>query len=310
MKTAVECAQGHDLAGRTIVVTGASSGLGLETARALAITGADIVITARSSDAGEQALGMLRRVGAGRHSLFLLDLSDPASIQTCVRRLREEHGAIDVLIANAGVAQTPDDRLANGLEVRFATNYLGHFLLIEGLLAPLSRRGARLVILGSAGHKGRPVNLDDLAWGNRTVDQRVAYGESKSALSLFAVEATRRWHGQGIFANCVLPGSAVTALQRHHSPERMADMLKIGKVGQPDSVFTSIEEAAATSVWAAVAPELDRVGGLVLEQCGPCPISGPETHPYRGYELHSTDSETARRLWNRTGELIEALGIR
>ncbi len=231
MKTAFEIAKGHDLSGRTILITGASSGLGMETARALATTGANIIITVRNLDAGEQVLAQLRAIGRGRHALHALDLSDPASIRSFANQLGKEFETVDVLIANAGVAQTPKDRLENGLELRFATNYLGHFLLIDALLPMLSERGARLVLLGSAGHKGRPVNLDDLAWLNRDIDQRVAYGESKSALSLLAVEATRRWHGRNIFANCVLPGSVVTGLQRHHTPERMADMLRIGLAG-------------------------------------------------------------------------------
>jgi|GEM_PF-650500 len=309
MKTACEVARGQDLSGRTILVTGGSSGLGMETARALAITGANVAITARDLDAGEEVLANLREAGSGRHALYALDLSDPAAIRSFAGRIKKDLGAIDVLVANAGVAQTPKDRLANGLELRFATNYLGHFLLVDALLPMLSERGARLVLLGSAGHKGRPVNLSDLAWQDRDIDQRVAYGESKSALSLFAVEATRRWHGRDIFANCILPGSVVTRLQRHHTPERMAEMLRIGNAGDANSVFISVEEAAATSVWAAVAPELERVGGLVLEQCAPCQISGPDTHPYRGYELHSTDSETARLLWDRTLKLIAARGI-
>lgn len=311
MSRAVEIAAEYDLSGRTILITGASSGLGAETARALAVTGANIVITARNLAAGECVLADLRAAGDGQHALLPLDLSNPDDVRGFARRLGEEdYPAIDVLVANAGIAQTKEDRLANGLELRFATNYLGHFLLTHALLPQLSMRGARLVVLGSAGHKGRPVRLDDLGWlARERVDQRVAYGESKSALSLFAVEATRRWHELGIFANCVLPGSVVTGLQRHHTPERMAEMLRIGNADGANSVFGTVDEGAATSVWAAVALQLERVGGLVLEECGPCAISGPHTHPYRGYELHATDSENARRLWDATLALAADLGI-
>lgn len=311
MTTALDVAEGYDLSGRSILITGASSGLGRETARALATTGADLAITVRDRKTGEHVLAELQELGRGRHRLYTLDLSDPQSIAEVTVQLGQDVPTLDILIANAGVAQTPRDRLDNGLELRFATNYLGHFLLIHGLLEHLAEGGgARLVCLGSAGHKGRPVDLDDLGWLERDeIDQRVAYGESKSALSLFAVEATRRWHDRSIIANCVLPGSVVTGLQRHHTPERMADMLRIGKVDGPDSVFTTVEAAAATSVWAAVSPELDRVGGLVLEECRPCHISGPDTHPFRGYELHSTDSERARQLWRRTLALIDERGI-
>lgn len=310
MSKAIEIAQECDLSGKTILITGASSGLGAETARALATTGANIVMTARNLAAGERVLADLRAAGAGQHALLPLDLSNPADAVGFADRLGAEFPAVDVLIANAGIAQTQEDRLANGLELRFATNYLGHFLLVHALLPQLSVNGARIVVLGSAGHKGRPVRLDDLGWRSReAVDQRIAYGESKSALSLFAVEATRRWYDRGIFANCVLPGSVVTGLQRHHTPERMAEMLRIGNADGPGNVFGTVDEGAATSVWAAVSPALDRVGGLVLEECGPCAISGPETHPYRGYELHATDSETARKLWDATLALVATLGI-
>ena len=275
MKMAADTVTDQNLSSKTILITGASSGLGAETARALAQTDANLVITARNIKAGESVLEELRELGTGRHALFALDLADPADVTRFAGQVATDYPAIDVLIANAGCAQTPQDRLDNGFDVRFATNYLGHFLLAHALLDPLSAQGARIVLLGSAGHKGKPVSLDDPAWLHRDIDQRLAYGESKSALSLFAVEATRRWHGRNIFANCVLPGSVITGLQRHHTAERMAEMKRIGGVDGPESVFTTADKGAETTVWAAVAPELDRVGALVLESCGPCRISGP-----------------------------------
>lgn len=309
MTTAMEVVGDADFSDCTVLITGGTSGLGLETARAMAATGANLVLTGRDMEAGRKVIEELSALDDGWRRLAPLDLADPAAIREFARTLCDELGQIDVLIANAGIAQTPDDRLDSGLEMRFATNYLGHFMLVNALYPLLAERGSRLVILGSAGHKGRPVDLDDPAWKRRKVDQRVAYGESKAAMSLFAVEATRRWHMRGIFANCVLPGSVVTGLQRHHTPERMAEMLKIGESGGGGSIFTTPAEGAATSVWAAIAPELESVGGLVLEDCGLARISGPETHAFKGYELHSTDSERARALWQTTIALIKEEGI-
>jgi len=295
----------HDLAGKTVVLTGGSSGIGAETAKALAMTGANVVITARNVEAGQSTIAEMDSLGRGRHLLFPLDLSDADDVGRFANDVLVQSDKVDVLIANAGVSDTPHPRNRRGFDMRFATNHLGHFLLAHALLGAMSRNGARIVMLGSAGHKGRPVTLDDLAWERREIETRTAYGESKSLNSLFAVEATRRWHNRGIFANCVLPGSVITGLMRNHSKERLEEMYRIGGGDGPDSAWGTVGEAAATSIWAALEPELDRVGGLVLEECGLCRVSGPGVHPWRGYELQSTDSETARRAWNATLALIE-----
>lgn len=307
MAEALDIARTADLSGKTALVTGGSSGLGAETVKALALAGADVVFTARNLATGADVLGEVKATGRGSGRLLPLDLSDFADVERFAAAL--DVPAIDLLIANAGVSQTPNERQGDGLDTRFATNHLGHFLLADRLLGRLSVRGARIVALSSAGHKGRPVRLDDLGWRGRQIQHRIAYGESKSANILFAVEATRRWHDRGIFANAVLPGSIMTGLQRHHSPERLAEMNAIGKVGTADSVFGTVGQGAATSVWAAVAPELNRVGGLVLEDCAPCRIAGPGIHAWRGYELHATDSETARGLWAASAAMLGELGF-
>lgn len=310
MMSALDIAAGHDLSGKTALVTGASSGLGMETARALAATGASVIITGRNLAAGQEVLAMLRRTGSGQHALVPLDLTDPFDIACAAGIVAQTTASLDILVANAGLSMTPEDRLANGFDVRFAANYLGHFVLIHRLLPLLSLRGARIVMLGSAGHKGRPVNLEDPAWLGREIDQRQAYGESKAACSLFAVEATRRWHDREIFANCVLPGSAVTGLMRNYSPEGLDGLIRAAGGTGPGSMLGKVDERASTSVWAALAPQLDRVGGLVLEDCGLCRISGPDFHPWQGYELHSTDFELARGLWDSTLGLLDAHNMR
>lgn len=304
-----DVAHGYDLSGKTIILTGGSSGLGAETAKALAMTGANILISARNVEAGRETITEMDALGPGRHLVLPLDLTSAEDIQRFANDVIEKFEAVDVMIANAGVSDTPDLRDARGFDMRFSTNHLGHFLLAHALLRPMSRNGARIVMLGSAGHKGRPARLDDLGWRKREIDTRMAYGESKSLNSLFAVEATRRWHERGIFANCVLPGSVITGLMRNHSDERLQEMYRIGGGDGPDSVWGTVGEGASTSVWAALAPELRRVGGLVLEECGLCCISGSGVHPWRGYELHSTDNETARQAWVATLAVIEEHAI-
>jgi len=309
MPEARDIAQRADLSGKVALVTGGSSGLGAETVLALALAGAEVVFTARNLAAGAEVLRDVEEAGRGHATLLPLDLSDFADVERFATELGARWPAIDILIGNAGVSETPNARQADGLDMRFATNHLGHFLLAHRLLERMSVRGGRIVMLSSAGHKGRPVRLDDLGWRSREIQHRIAYGESKSANILFAVEATRRWHDRAIFANAVLPGSIMTGLQRHHSPERLAEMEKIGGIGTADSVFGTVGQGAATTVWAAVAPELDRVGGLVLEECGPCRIAGPGMHAWRGYELHSTDTGTARALWTASAAMLGELGF-
>jgi NAD(P)-dependent dehydrogenase (short-subunit alcohol dehydrogenase family) len=308
VKTARTIARGFDLTGRTVMITGASSGLGAETARAMALTGADLILTGRNVDAlklvaHDAALGS----GASCHVLQV-DQSDLASVERLARDVSQLAPSIDVLICNAGVAQTPADRLCNGLDVRCVTNHLSHFLLADRLMDLLVAGRARVIVLGSAGHKGRPVRIDDLGWLTRAVDQRIAYGESKSAISLFAVEATRRWQALGVYVNTVQPGSVVTGLQRHHSPQRLREMTALAKFGDAGSVFVPVGQAAATTVWAALAAELEGRGGLILENCGLARLATPRTHVWTGYESHAIDAQLACALWTVTASLLQNLG--
>lgn len=302
--TAEIIARSADLRDKRVVLTGASSGIGAETARTLAIAGADLVLGVRDVAAGEALAGRLAGDARGSISVWPLDLSDLVSVTAFADRVA---GPVDVLIANAGVSKTPDSHLANGLEVRFATNHLGHFLLAHRLRRQMALRGARLIMLSSAAHKGLPVRLDDLQWRGRP-HNLAAYGESKSANILFAQEATRRWQADGIFANAVLPGSALTGLQRFHGDEmkrRIGFILPDGSVN-PD--VKSIGQAAATTLWAATAPELERRGGLVLEDCAEALPVGPDTHPWSGFDARVADPEVARLLWNHSLDLIRTVG--
>ena len=298
--TAEEIARAADLGGRLAVITGATSGIGAETARALAIAGADLVIGVRNVAAGEQVAGQIAAEAKGEIRVMPLELSDLASVIDFAERIARP---VDLLIANAGVSKTPDSHLPNGLETRFATNHLGHFLLACRLRARMAKQGARLIVVSSAAHKGMKVRLDDLQWRARE-HSLSAYGESKSANILFAQEATRRWSGSGIFANAVLPGTAMTGLQRYHGEEMKRRIGFILPDGSANPAIKSIGQAAATSLWAATAPELEGRGGLVLEDCAEALPVGPGTHPWSGFDESVADSETARRLWDHSLELI------
>ncbi len=302
--TAAEVAASANLTGRQVVLTGATSGLGRETASALAATGADLVLGVRDLPAGRQLAGDLEAGGAGKITALPLDLAD---LDTVIGFAEQINGPVHVLINNAGVSLTPESHLPNGLDVRFATNHLGHFLLALKLHSQMAQEGARLVVLSSAAHKGMPVQLDDLNWQDRPHHKGAAYGESKSANILFAREATRRWAGQGIFANAVLPGSVMTGLQRYHGEALKRQIGFIKEDGSFDEMVKSIPEGAATTVWGAVAPELEGRGGLVLEDCGEAEIAGPDTHPWSGFDPSVADPAVARELWHRSLALLEGL---
>jgi NAD(P)-dependent dehydrogenase (short-subunit alcohol dehydrogenase family) len=301
--TAQEVAHNVDLRGRLIVLTGASAGLGAETARAFAKTGADLVLGVRNVAAGVAVANDLATEAAGTIRVLVLDLSDLASVINFSEQIM---GPVDLLINNAGVSKTPDTHLPNGLDVRFATNHLGHFLLALRLQPQMAQRGARIVVLSSAAHKLHPVRLDDLQWRTRPY-MDAAYAESKSANILFAQEATRRWSTQGIFANAVLPGSALTGLQRYHDEALKRRIGFINADGSVNSMVKSVAQAAATTVWAAIAPELSGRGGLVLEDCAEALTVGPDTHPWSGFDPSVADPETARLLWEHSLHLIQEL---
>jgi NAD(P)-dependent dehydrogenase (short-subunit alcohol dehydrogenase family) len=304
--TAEEVARSADLRGRQVVLTGASSGIGVETARALALTGADLVLGVRNVEVGENVARETLAEARGRVAVRALDLRDLSSVTEFADGVR---GPVDVLIANAGVSWTPETHLSNGLDVRFATNHLGHFLLVLRLHAQLAARGARVVVVSSAAHKGARVHLDDLQWHEREHHPGMAYAESKTANILFALELTRRWSDDGVFANAVLPGSALTGLQRFHSDELKRQIGFVLPDGTTNPMLKTVAQAAATTVWAAVAPELDRRGGLVLEDCAEALVVRPDTHPWSGYDPDVADAATARRLWDASVELLRSLGV-
>lgn len=304
--TAAEVVAGRDLSGLRVVLTGAASGIGMETARALAGAGAELIMGVRRIDAGEALAAELN--GRGGKALALeLELAELASVRRFAERV---DGQVDVLLANAGVSKTPEGFVPSGLDVRFATNHLGHFVLAQKLKAQLAQGGGRIVVVSSAGHKGVRLRLDDLYWQTRPHFDGLAYAESKTANILFAQEATRRWSGEGVFANAVLPGSALTRLQRHHGEALKRQIGFIHVDGSVDPMVKSWEQAAATSVWAATAPELEGRGGLVLEDCGVALPVGPDTHPWSGYDASVADAETAAALWERSLELAAELGVR
>jgi NAD(P)-dependent dehydrogenase (short-subunit alcohol dehydrogenase family) len=304
--TADEVLDGIDCAGQTVLITGASGGLGAEAARALAAKGARVTITARDPAKGGRVVEEIRAAtGNAAVDVMELELASPASVRRFAREFLARRPALHVLVNNAGVMASPLARTPEGWEMQFATNHLGHFLL-TALLAPALRAGApaRVVSLSSSGHRLSPVVFEDVHFERRAYDKWLAYGQSKTANALFAVELDRRLAAAGVRANAVHPGAIVTELGRHLSPEDIA-ALQARSPGGTGFHWKSVPAGAATTVWAATAPELADRGGLYLEDCG---IAAPKTShdQLTGYEPYALDPEAAARLWSASEQMLGA----
>jgi NAD(P)-dependent dehydrogenase (short-subunit alcohol dehydrogenase family) len=290
--TAAEVAEGIDLSGKRAIVTGAASGIGRETARALARTGAEVTLAVRNADAGAYAADQIvATTGNPNVHPANLDLTDRASIAAFVSAW---DGPLHVLVNNAGVMATPEGRTATGWETQFATNHLGHFALAVGLHDALAADGAaRIVSVSSSAHMLSPVVFDDIHFAFRPYDPRLAYGQSKTANVLFAVGATARWAGEGITANAVMPGAIPTNLQRH-----------IGGMKTPPEQRKTPEQGAATSVLLATSPLLEGIGGRYFVDCNETAVVAQRTTDMSGVAPYALDPGNADRLWEESLRML------
>jgi NAD(P)-dependent dehydrogenase (short-subunit alcohol dehydrogenase family) len=290
--TAAEVVEAVDLTGKRAIVTGGASGIGVETARALAGSGAMVTLAVRRTGDGEEVARDIRSsTGNDEVTVSHLELVDLASIEAFVADWR---GPLDILVNNAGVMAIQELTLTDrGQEMQFATNHLGHFALALGLHDALGEAGgARIVSVSSSGHLRSPVIFDDLNFSFREYTPFDAYGQSKSANVLFAVEATRRWAGDGITVNALMPGAIMTNLQRHITEEERA---RLRAERWASVVWKTPEQGAATSVLLAASPLLDGVGGRYFEDCNEAAPNEPGTR--HGVAAYALDPEAATRLW-------------
>ena len=299
--TAEEVTAGIDLRGLRAVVTGASSGLGAETARVLATAGADVTLAVRDTTAGRRvAYGISASAGESRPVVAAIDLADPESV---ARFARDWDGPLHLLVNNAGLVTGGLERTKEGWELQFATNHLGHFTLAWALYGALAqgardRGAARIVSLSSTAHMRAPVDFGDIHFERRAYDPQIAYAQSKTANSLFAVEAARQWGDEGITANAVNPGGIKTGLQRNFT-QRQRDSLDAAEAA---GVFTykTIGQGAATTLVAAVAPEFEQTGGHYLDDCREAytvPNDADLSAHGHGVKEWALDPDAARELW-------------
>ncbi|MFR9778207.1 SDR family NAD(P)-dependent oxidoreductase [Micromonospora sp. MS34] len=291
--TALEVVRDLDLTGRRAIVTGGASGIGVETARALAAAGADVTLAVRNVEAGQRAAtDITGTTGNDRLLVAPLDLADLGSVATFVRTW---DGPLHILVNNAGIMASPEMRTEQGWEMQFATNHLGHFALATGLRRALAAaEGARIVSVSSSAHLRSPVVFEDIHFRERPYDPWAAYGQSKTANVLFAVDATRRWADDGVLTNALMPGAIRTNLQRYVSDEELA-RLRAESGGGASPSWKNTEQGAATSVLVAASPLLNGIGGRYFEDCQEAGPNQPGTRT--GYAPYARDPEAAERLW-------------
>jgi NAD(P)-dependent dehydrogenase (short-subunit alcohol dehydrogenase family) len=291
--TADEVSQGINLRGKRAIVTGGSSGIGIDTARVLASAGAEVTLAVRNRAAGHKVAAEIQaQTGNANVLVAQLDISDQASVKAFVAAWQ---GPLHILVNNAGIMALPElARTPEGWEMQFATNYLGHFALTVGLHDALAAaQGARIVSVSSSSNLFAPVFFDDLHFNFIPYDPFLAYGQSKTACALLAVEATRRWAGDGIFANALNPGAIATNLQKH-----------TGGLKTPPERRKTTAQGAATTILLALSPLLEGIGGRYFEDCNEAEVVLRRPADYRGVAAYALDAANAERLWDVALKLI------
>lgn len=307
--TTDEVLEGVDLSGKRFLVTGVSAGLGVETARTLAAHGAEVVGAARDLTKAKAATEQVRAQAknGGGLELVELDLASLASVRACADGLMADGRPFDVIIANAGVMACPKSYTSDGFETQFGTNHLGHFVLVNRI-ASLLKSGGRLVNLSSSGHRFSDVNLEDPNFEHTEYSEFGAYGRSKTANVLFAVEFDRRHKANGVRATAVHPGGIQTELGRHLKPEVIQAMIddmarQAAAGGAPAFEWKTIPQGAATSVWAGVVAPADAVGAHFCEDCHVAEImEGADIRA--GVRAYALDPDHAKALWAKSEDMV------
>lgn len=301
--TASEVAEGIDLSGKTALVTGGSSGLGQETARVLAARGAEVILTARDVSKGEAVAAAIRdSTGNARLEVEKLELGSLPDIHAFAERFMKKHPRLHILVNNAGVMACPFAKTADGFEMQFGSNHLGHFVM-TCLLAPALLKGApsRIVSVSSRGHHISPVVFDDIQFERRPYDKWQAYGQSKTANVLFAVGLERRLGARGVHSYALHPGAILTELGRHLQAEDFEFIRS--RNSRAGMGFKNVEAGSATSVFAATAPELEGRGGVYLEDCHVAAVNDT-ADALDGVKSYAVDPENAERLWAASEKLV------
>ncbi|HEX7816758.1 SDR family NAD(P)-dependent oxidoreductase [Dyella sp.] len=295
--TAAQIMAGHGLRDHVAIVTGGHSGLGLETTRALAHAGARVIVAARSVETARAQVNDMPGV-----EVEPLDLSDLASVRDFARRFLATGRHIDILVGNAGVMACPETRTREGWEMQWATNHLGHYALAN-LLWPALSGGSRVIVVSSAGHHLSDIRWDDVHFA-QGYDKWQAYGQSKTANALFAVQLDRLGRQEGVRAFSLHPGKIFTPLQRHLARDEMIAAGWLDVEGNPvDPTFKTMQQGAATQLWAATSAQLNGMGGLYCEDCDVAALNKGDLPSFAGVQPYAVNPGQAERLWALSARL-------
>lgn len=311
--TAEEVIKGINLSGKVAIVTGGYSGLGLETARVLHKAGATVIVPTRDYNKAVNALNGLSNI-----EIVVMDLLDPKSIDAFAEKFLDSGRPLHILVNSAGIMASPLTRDARGYESQFATNHLGHFQLVSRLWPALRKaKGARVISVSSLGHRYSPIVFEDPNFDHHPYDRWAAYGQSKTANILFALELDKRGKEENIRAFSVHPGSIIgTGLAKHVTHQELVDRGAIDENGKPildpAKNLKTVSQGAATSVWCATSPQLDGIGGVYCENCdvagfmseNAVAMSNGKPGQLAGVLPYAVDHETAERLWNLSEQLV------
>jgi NAD(P)-dependent dehydrogenase (short-subunit alcohol dehydrogenase family) len=311
--TADEVLSGLDLQARRFLITGVASGIGRETARSLVAHGASVVGVVRDLAKAQSAMAAIRGAASqvgGSVELLEVDLGSLQSVRAGADKLLADGRRFDAIIANAGVMATPFGRTIDGFETQFGTNHLGHFAFVNRV-EPLLVDHGRLVVLSSQAHRVADVDLDDPNFERQAYEPFVAYGRSKTANALFAVEFDRRHRARGLRAASVMPGNSLTDLPRNFSQEELQGLLTTvanarAEAGLPPALLKDISQAAATTVWAAVVANKDEIGGKYLEDIAIAAVNDSPNPFDDGVKSYALDADKAKQLWTKSAELVGA----
>lgn len=307
--TALQAVVGIDLSDKNVLITGAYSGIGLETARALASAGAKVTLACRDLERAQStAVSLNDSLGVERVSALQISLDSLGAVKQCAEDYLEKNDLLDILINNAAVMACSRDATRDGFEMQFGTNHLGHFALFNHLLEALKKaEAARVVCLSSTGHFLSPLVFDDIAFENREYEAWSAYGQAKTANALMAVGIQERYSQDGIEAFAVHPGGIMTSLQRHMSTEDIRSRGWVDESGKVNARFKSVEEGASTSTWAATSAYLTGKGGQYLEDCSEAVIHESFPESRTGVMRYAVDKENADKLWKLSLEFTKSV---
>ena len=297
-----------DLNEKIAIVTGGYSGIGLETTRELVATGAKVIIPAKRTEVAVQNLEGI----VSKENIVEMDLGNLNSVRKFTEDFKESFGKLDLLINNAGIMACPETRIGNGWESQFAVNHIGHFLLTKELMDTMAENdSARFVSLSSSAHSLTGILWDDIHFQNNPYDKWMAYGQSKTASSLIAIEFHRRMLDKGVSGFSVHPGGILTPLQRHLQKEEMVAMGWMDENGSPSEMaknfFKTTSQGASTTLWCATSPSLNGIGGVFCEDCDIAKRKNEvdeSLQRYFGVADWAVDTEEASKLWDVTEKML------